>query len=659
MAQAPVQVLIINANRKEAQALADHFQGLPELAIGYEICADIPLALQSLLHRSAQAVFLDASFLDADHEVVGHIKEVCGDCGIIALSKGENETAALEFLRSDIDEYLVKGLVLKTELMMVMRRAITLSTLRREYNHAVDLKRKAQQELIEHNNYTTVRTELWKLAAQHAISREALIQKFLSIVGSAFGLSRASYFKLNDERTFAVCEFQYCKQGVASSLGEKIPYEVCADFYAASGVAAVILSEQTVYGEYGPLVSSFLRKNNIRSFLGLPIESRDGVLQGFFAFVECLQERQWTEKEIRFLVEMVHIITTRVDQLTFEEEKALLQEELLQSQKLEAIAQLAGGVAHDFNNILGAISGYAEMIRQKFSSDNPKLEKYCTTILAAAKRAAELTAQLLAFARKGVYHMVRCDAHDLVNQAVSLLHHSFDSGIKITKDFRARETGILGDANQLQTALFNIGMNARDAMPSGGSLVFSTETVTFDETYKKIDPSIVCGEYVVITITDTGVGMDEHVKIKMFEPFFTTKDNRKGSGLNLASVFGTIKAHKGYCAVSSEPGKGSSFKLYLPIDTIEPAGIASAAGPHIPANRLEILVVDDEELMRSIFQEMLVSLGYGVQLCASGKEAIELYGKKHNEIDLVIIDMTMGELNGIECFRELKKINPA
>jgi CheY-like chemotaxis protein len=144
----------------------------------------------------------------------------------------------------------------------------------------------------------------------------------------------------------------------------------------------------------------------------------------------------------------------------------------------------------------------------------------------------------------------------------------------------------------------------------------------------------------------------------MFEPFFTTKDNRKGSGLNLASVFGTIKAHKGYCAVSSEPGKGSSFKLYLPIDTIEPAGIASAAGPHIPANRLEILVVDDEELMRSIFQEMLVSLGYGVQLCASGKEAIELYGKKHNEIDLVIIDMTMGELNGIECFRELKKINP-
>jgi len=658
MTQASIQVLIIDAHRKDGLALAQHFSALPELTIGFELCHDIPLALQSLLQHPAQVVFIDGSFLEADQEVIANIKEVCGHCSMIVLTKAENETTSLELLRSDIDEYVVKAQYSKAELMMVMHRAVMLSTLRREYNHAVDLKRKAEQELVEQNNYNTVRTELWKLAAQKPITRQALIQHFLAIVGSVFGLSRASYFKLNAEETFAVCELQWQKQGIAPSLGEKIPRELCYYFYQHSGKNAVILSQDITPGEYGPLVESFLRKNNIKSFLGLPFDGGKGVFQGFFDFVDCDAKREWKEQETHFLIEMVNILSARVDQLTVEEEKALLQEELLQSQKLEAISQLAGGVAHDFNNILGAISGYAEMIRQKFADGNPKLEKYCSTILAAAKRATELTGQLLTFARKGAYNMVRCDVDDLINQTIGLLHHSFDGTIKITKDLGAVKTMVRGDAAHLQTALLNIGMNARDAMPSGGTLSFTTETVVFDESYKKLDSSIECGEYAVITISDTGVGMDSQIKIKLFEPFFTTKDNVKGSGLHLASVFGTIKAHGGYCAVSSEPGKGTSFKLYLPLDkTVQPAA-ADSPKAETPLARQMILVVDDEELMRSIFQEMLTTLGYGVELAGGGKEAIAVYEKKQGEIDLVIIDMTMGEVSGIECFRELKKINP-
>ena len=658
MEQSRIYVLIIDHHRRDAQALAEHFEALPELSIGYELCPDIPLALQALMQRPAHVVFIDTAIMNADGEALANIKEVCSHCSIIALIKAENETTSLELLRSDIDEYIVKGPYSKAVLMMVMHRAIMLSTLRREYNHAVDLKRKAEQELVEQNNYNIVRTELWKLAAQPSLTRQALIQQFLAIVGSVFGLSRTSYFKLNAEETFAVCEMQWCKSGAASSLGEKIPGELCAYFYRRSGKDAVLLDDRPIHGEFAPLLESFLLKNNIKSFLGLPFDGGKGVFQGFFDFVDCEVRRQWKEQETQFLIEMVHILSARVDQLTAEEEKALLQEELLQSQKLEAIAQLAGGVAHDFNNILGAVSGYAEMIRQKFADGNPKLEKYCATILAAAKRATELTAQLLTFARKGAFNMVRCDVHDLVNQAIGVMHHSFGDTIKIAKELGALKTAIKGDVTQLQTAILNICANARDAMPSGGTLSFATETAVFDESYKKIDPSIECGEYVVITIADTGVGMEQHVKIKLFEPFFTTKDIGKGSGLHLASVFGTIKAHKGYCAVSSEPGKGSSFKLYLPLDSSQLPDIPHLRSVETPIARQVILVVDDEELMRSIFQEMLSTLGYGVELAAGGKEAIELYRKKQAEIDLVVIDMTMGELNGMECYRELKKINP-
>ena len=352
------------------------------------------------------------------------------------------------------------------------------------------------------------------------------------------------------------------------------------------------------------------------------------------------------------------LASKRADLLGAEEEKLLLKEELLESRKLEAIGQLAGGVAHDFNNILGAISGYAEMIQKRFGADNPKLEKYSATILAAARRAAELTAQLLTFARKGSYRMEHCDVHELLNRTIQLLHRSLDSRIKIGKDFKAGDPGIKGDPTQLQTAFLNIAMNACEAMPDGGSLIFSTDNIVFDETYKLQFPSIVCGTYVLAEIIDTGIGMDEHVKTRLFEPFFTTKDAGKGSGLHLASVHGTIKAHNGYCAVSSEPGHGSVFKIYIPVDQVprkqETEKTADAAG----TGGASILVVDDEELMRSIYREMLSNLGYSVEVCGSGHEAIDVYAKKQESIDLVIIDMIMGEINGLECFRELKKTNP-
>jgi signal transduction histidine kinase/DNA-binding NarL/FixJ family response regulator len=656
----PVVALIAEPHHREAQALADCFDRLPEVKIDVIIYADIPQLLQSLLQRKANVVFIDASFLDSDQEVIAHIREVCRDCSIIVMTKEQNEAASLDMMRLEVDEYLVKGSFTPAELIMSMHRAILVNTLKTGYNQAIDLKRAAEQELVEQNSYNTVRTEIWNLAAERNITREDLILKFLSSVGTILGLCRASYFGINDEKTFAICDLQWQKPGVASTKGEKIPFDICDYFYKNSGMAIVKLSEQTIFGDYGPLVGSFLRKNNIKSFLGLPLDNGKESIRGFFDFVDCFNERQWKEKEIQFLQEMLQILTSRISQLNTDEERTMLQEELLVSRKMEAIGQLAGGVAHDFNNILGAISGYAEMIRHKFSKDNPKLERYCSTIISATRKAADLTAQLLTFARKGQYRMAACDIHDLINQTIALFKHSLNANITLNYDFKAKETSILGDKTQLQAALLNIAMNARDAMPEGGNLTFSTDTVTFDESYKKTNEAVVCGDYIIVSITDTGIGMDDSVKIKVFEPFFSTKDSGRGSGLNLAGVFGTIKAHKGYCAVSSEPGRGSTFKLYFPIaKTKRTENNGDVKQYPETTDKHKILIVDDEELMRSIFQEMLSTLGYGVELCNSGKEAVELYKKNFSVIDLVILDMAMSELTGIECFRELKKINPS
>jgi signal transduction histidine kinase/ActR/RegA family two-component response regulator len=484
-----VKVLIIDeGGRKEAKYLAKQLEKLSQLAVKCVLCTDVPMATAALLQRGADVVFIDAHYIESDNEILATIREMSGDCSIVALTRKEDEHKSLEFLRAGADDCFVKDNFSSAQLMVAMHRACGFSMLRRERSMVLASKRTAQR----------------------------------------------------------------------------------------------------------------------------------GV----------------------------------------EEEKLMLKEELLESRKLEAIGQLAGGVAHDFNNILGAISGYAELIRQRFGADNPKLEKYSSTILAAARRAAELTAQLLTFARKGSYRREHCDVHELLNRTIQLLHRSLDSRIKIRKDFRAADAGVKGDPTQLQTAFLNIAMNACDAMPDGGSLVFSTDNVVFDESYKQQFPSIVCGAYVLAEIIDTGIGMDEHVKGRLFEPFFTTKDLGKGSGLHLASVHGTIKAHNGYCAVSSEPGRGSVFKIYIPADRVQPEQETDNAVVAADKQGASILVVDDEELMRSIYKEMLGSLGYSVEVCGSGHEAIEVYSKYQTSIDLVIIDMIMGEINGLECFRELKKTNP-
>ena len=336
----------------------------------------------------------------------------------------------------------------------------------------------------------------------------------------------------------------------------------------------------------------------------------------------------------------------------------LLEERLSQAQKMEAIGQLAGGVAHDFNNQLAGIINYSELLLRRLEDD--KERGYADMILNTAQRSADLTGQLLAFSRKAELRITNVDVHALVAEVVSLLSHTIDRRITIKQRLEASPTTTMGDASQLQSALLNLAINARDAMPEGGELIIGTEVVTLDKEFCRTHPhGVEPGQFLLVSVSDTGTGMDEESLAHIFEPFFTTKGVGAGTGLGLAAVYGTVRSHKGTIHVYSEPGHGSVFKVYLPLaaagndDAVsaEPTTTA-AAGP------ARILFVDDEKSVRMSSCEALRGLGYEMVPCENGAEAVECYRESWRDVDLVILDMVMPKMNGHDAFRAMHKVNP-
>jgi two-component system, cell cycle sensor histidine kinase and response regulator CckA len=345
-------------------------------------------------------------------------------------------------------------------------------------------------------------------------------------------------------------------------------------------------------------------------------------------------------------------------------EKKMLEEQYRQAQKMESIGFLAGGMAHDFNNILSVIMGYAFLIQKDTKAMPPaggraKLEGQVTAILMAGDRAADLVKKLLAFSRQGSFEVKPLNMHDLINEVEALLSHSIDKRISIVKDFRAQTPVVSGDQVLLQSALLNLAINARDAMPSGGTLTFSTALATIEGGHTvKTGFTVTPGRYLTVAVEDTGVGMDENTKVHLFEPFFTTKAPGKGTGLGLASVFGTVRRHNGFIEANSSRGSGTAMIMYLPLcgDDVRPALAAPAAKRS--AGQLHILVIDDEEMICSFVKEYLDSEGYRTTVFTDAARAIDWYKRNSGCVDCAIIDMNMPGMDGRECFTAMRRINP-
>jgi len=330
--------------------------------------------------------------------------------------------------------------------------------------------------------------------------------------------------------------------------------------------------------------------------------------------------------------------------------KAELEQQFHQAQKLESVGRLAGGVAHDLNNLLSPILGFGELLLEDFG-ENDERKGSVKEIVDAGKRARNLVRQLLAFSRKQILEAKPIDLNRVLTQFEKLLRRTIREDIDL-KIIPARSLPLIkADIGQLEQVIMNLAVNAQDAMPNGGSLNFETVVTELDEAYAALHEGVKPGPYVLLSVNDTGTGMDQETCKKIFEPFFTTKEKDKGTGLGLATVYGIVKQHGGNLRVYSEPGHGTTFKIYLPVSeetdeikemhALEPADLSGSE---------TILVVEDSEQVRNLAKTVLKRKGYRVLVAENGKEALNVIEKHHGPVHLVLTDVVMPEMSGKELF---------
>jgi PAS domain S-box-containing protein len=340
-----------------------------------------------------------------------------------------------------------------------------------------------------------------------------------------------------------------------------------------------------------------------------------------------------------------------------EEEKQLLMQQLFQAQKIESVGRLAGGIAHDFNNLLTPILGYAEMLKMDLPPEGNEYRRV-DLITKAGDKAKVLIKQLLGFGRQQVLEMKTVDVNEVVGSFYEILRRTIRENIEIRLSLCDQVYGVLADANQLEQILMNLAVNAQDAIEDKGLIRLETAAVTLDQEYARQHAEVTPGQYLMLAMSDTGCGMDQEVLSHVFEPFFTTKGMGKGTGLGLATIYGLVKQHNGHVQVESTPGKGTTFKVYLPITEGMPVAElpVAAAPPRQQVRDSRLLLVEDSDMVRGMIADLLINSGYYTLVTESPLQALKL--AYQHDIDLLITDVVMPEMSGPELYQELHKIRP-
>lgn len=339
-------------------------------------------------------------------------------------------------------------------------------------------------------------------------------------------------------------------------------------------------------------------------------------------------------------------------------ERMALEKQLLEAQKFEAIGQLAGGIAHDFNNMIGAIMGWADIGADETEPDS-RLHRHFEKVRHQAQRAAALTRQLLAFARRQILEARDIDLNLTVIETLSLLEKVIGSNIEIKANLAPDLAIVRADPTQMEQVLMNLCINARDAMPNGGSLVIDSTNVSFEEKFCATRPLAHPGEYAMLAVSDTGTGMDEATLNRIFEPFFTTKEFGKGTGLGLATVYGIAQQHGGFVDVESRLGEGSTFRVYLPVSNVPRLRREKPEdATHVEGGSETLLVAEDHDGLRHLAYEILTHLGYRVLLASDGEKALEEFGNHQSEIALAILDVMLPKMSGTEVYARISETKP-
>ena len=339
-----------------------------------------------------------------------------------------------------------------------------------------------------------------------------------------------------------------------------------------------------------------------------------------------------------------------------EQERSRLERQLTQAQKMEAVGRLAGGVAHDFNNILQAIIGCIELA--KLTDDNSEQRKYIDEVGESALKAAALTRQLLAFSRQQVIELKTISMNELVDNFLKMIRRTIGADVDLQFVSCEGPALVRADRGQLEQVLLNLCVNSRDALPKGGHILIETGFHCLDEKYCRDNPEARPGDYIELSVTDNGCGMDQVTLSKIFEPFFTSKGPGHGTGLGLSTAYGIVKQHEGFIRVYSEPGKGTCFKVYLPAVEGGVAGLSIPGTIRILGGTETIFLAEDDESVRRFASKLLSGAGYNVISAADGMESIEILEKNISGVDLAILDVVMPRGGGKEVFQEIRRLRP-
>ena len=518
------------------------------------------------------------------------------DMPFIFVSGTIGEETAVAAMRAGANDYVMKGQWKR--LLPAIARELRDAEERRGRRHAEALLRESEA------SYTTL--------VEHAplgIYRSNTKGRFLSVNSALVGM--LGY----------------------GSVAELLALDMNTDLYADPAQRKVLLDRDTYTDrEYDEVEATWKRKD------GQPITV------------------QLSVRAIRNAAREVEYYETFVRDVT---EQRQLEAQLVRAQKLEAVGRLAGGVAHDFNNLLTVILSYSSLLIEDNEIPPHSLESV-QEIKKAADGAAGLTKQLLAFSRQQVLQPQVLDVNSVVQSTQKLLNRLIGEDVKLITNF-APDLGVARlDPGQVGQIIMNLAVNARDAMPTGGILTIETANVEMDITYVRGHPVAQAGHYVMLAVSDTGIGMDEATKERIFEPFFTTKETGKGTGLGLATVYGIVKQSGGFIWVYSEPGRGTSFKIYFPRIADGHAAPGQEAPAPIPAPRgtETILVVEDVNAVRGVAREMLERTGYRVLEAANGDQALRVAAKHSGPIDLLLTDVVMPGISGRVLARQLAELRP-
>jgi signal transduction histidine kinase/FixJ family two-component response regulator len=577
------------------------------------------------------------------------LKQKHPDLLCVIMTAYANIETVIKALQSDAYDYLRKPLY-PPELATTLDRCF----------EKIDLEQKNRQATEEVHRRNRELTLLNRVIAASAASLEleAILETVCRELAQVFDVSQATASLLNPEKTKGTVVAEYLNKDSPKMAGQTFPLENHPAFqYLLTLKTPLTVDDVRSDPRLAPIHDLVCMRGTI-SLLLLPLIIKEEVMGSL-----CLNTttpRHFTTKEVSLAQRVAEQVSGALARIQLAEEHRQLEEQYRQSQKMEAIGRLAGGMAHDFNNLLTVITGYSELLLHRYFDSNDPRRQDIEQIHKASERATALTRQLLAFSRQQVIQPEVLNLNIIITDTNEMLRRLISENIDLIVELDPALGQVKADPGQIEQIIINLAVNAYDAMPRGGKMTVKTTNVDLDEAYVERHIDLEPGPYIKLIISDTGVGMDPETLSHIFEPFFTTKEQGKGTGLGLATVYGIVQQNKGHISVSSEPGQGTTFTIYLPRIDQAKALVDQDQPPTETFGGTEtILLVEDEDLVRELARYTLHQNGYNILEARHGQEALEVFEQYKDSIDLLLTDVIMpGGLSGYELGKRLTTLQP-